>query len=302
MSKTIDIALVTEDRFEQPLNPNWNEQQIMNEDGLLIAALHVYGLTAQRVSWSNRDFDWTSVRMAVLRTPWDYFYKIDKFMVWLDKVEQQTTLLNPPQLLRWNIDKRYLLDLQYKGVAIPATRLVEKGHAWNLRDSFMEWDCREIIIKPCVGGTARHTHRIAKDGVEAGQALFDGLVAVEHFLVQPFLESILEQGEVSLLMFGGELSHAVKKTAKSGDFRVQDDFGGTVAPHTPTTAEVELAIAGLAACPVPPAYARVDMIYDATGSPVLSELEMVEPELFFRFRPEAATELATIIAGLFKGR
>ena len=296
----IDITLVTEDRYENPTEPDWYDLQILQEDGLVRNALEAHGLRVHRVSWSNPHFDWSSTKVAVLRTTWDYFYKIDAFMAWLEHAEQHTNLINSPRTLRWNTDKRYLLDLSAKGVAIPPTRLVEKGQQWDLKDSFKEWNCTAIIVKPCIGGGARHTYRIEQSEAQPMQAEMDALFLQEHFLIQPFFERILSDGEVSVLLFGGKISHAVRKSAKQGDFRVQDDFGGTVAPHQATEAECQLALDAVKACPEQPAYARADIMFDASGAPVISELELVEPELFFRFHPAAAIDLANIVAAHFR--
>lgn len=297
MKKEYDVVLLTEPRYENPQNPDWYVCQILHEDELVITALESKGLRVCRVDWSRSDFDWSSTRLAVFRTTWDYFNRFEEFSVWLDYVSKQTSLLNPYQLIRWNLNKRYLLDLAAKGIRIPPTQLVEKGSFRNLDDYFSKWNCTELIIKPCVGGTARHTYRINGNNVSEHQAILDRLSAQEDMLIQPFLTSITERGEISALMFGGEFSHAVLKKAKTGDFRVQDDFGGTVYPYDIAPEEKLLAEQAVRACLVMPAYARVDIIYDHNDQPAISELEIVEPELFFRFRPEAAGLLAGEIAG-----
>lgn len=283
-----DVILLTEPRYENPVDPTPYQQQILTEDGIVRAALEKEGLRVARVDWSRPGFDWGGTQLAVFRTTWDYFYRIHEFLPWLDDTATKTQLMNPYPLIRWNLNKRYLLDLEAKGVRIPPTRLVARGETWDLKNSFNEWNCAELIIKPCVGGTARHTYRISPEECAAQQLVFDGLCKEEDMLVQPFLTSITEVGEVSLLLFGGMYSHAVIKRAKAGDFRVQDDFGGTALPYTPTEAELQLAHQCVRACAVQPAYARVDIVYDPEGYPSVSELEMIEPELFFRFQPEAA--------------
>lgn len=286
-----DVILLTEPRYENPVDPTPYQQQILTEDGIVRSALEAQGLRVARVDWSCPNFDWGSTQLAVFRTTWDYFYRIDEFLPWLEQTTTKTQLMNPYSLIRWNLNKRYLLDLEDRGIRIPPTRLVPRGGIWNLMDSFREWDCAELIIKPCVGDTARHTYRIAPADCAAQQVIFNTLCAVEDMLVQPFLTSITVTGEVSLLLFGGKYSHAVLKRAKAGDFRVQDDFGGTAQPYTPTQAELQLAHQCVQACTLQPAYARVDIVYDQEGTPCVSELEIIEPELFFRFQPAAATLL-----------
>ena len=290
--KKYDVILLTEGRYENPSEPDWYDQQILTEDGYVMAALEHYGLKVKRLNWATPDFDWSSTRLAVFRTTWDYFDKIGKFLPWLDQVATQTELLNPYPLIRWNIDKHYLLDLQSRGVHIIPTLVVERGQPCDLADQMTRLGSKELIIKPCIAGTARHAYRINPENLEELQAIFNVLVSEEAMLVQPFQQSILEKGEVSVIVIGGIARHAVLKVAKTGDFRVHDDFGGSVHAHEMTPAERALAERAYAACWPRPAYARVDLILDDQNQPALSELEVVEPELFFRFNPDAAGLLA----------
>lgn len=114
-------------------------------------------------------------------------------------------------------------------------------------------------------------------------------------MVQRFEDGILADGEVSVVVIGGGVTHAVRKTARAGDFRVQDDHGGSVHAHEPSASERAFAEAVVAACPQLPAYARVDFVRSIDGGFRLMEVELVEPELFFRFHPPAAERLAALI-------
>jgi glutathione synthase/RimK-type ligase-like ATP-grasp enzyme len=290
--KKYDVALLTDSRYENPTDPDWYEQQILTEDGFVISALERKGLKVRRVDWASPDFDWTSTRLAVFRTTWDYFFRISEFRAWLDRAAAQTRLLNSHDLVRWNLDKHYLKDLERSNVRIVPTQTVEQGEACDLGAFFEKFDTPELIIKPCVAGAARHTYRVRPDNLTEHQVILDQLLTEEAMLVQPFLRSIPEQGEVSLIVIGDEVRHAVLKIAKPGDFRVQDDFGGTAHAHEATPAERDLALRAVAACAEKTAYARVDIVTDNEGQPALSELELIEPELFFRFNPAAAGLLA----------
>ena len=154
----------------------------------------------------------------------------------------------------------------------------------------------EAILKPAVSGAARHTYRLNAANLDAHEAVLLELLREEAMMLQPFRSSLLTQGELSLIVVGGRCTHAVRKIAKAGDFRVQDDHGGTVHPHTPAADEIAFAESAVAACPQAPLYARVDAVRDAAGALSLMELELVEPELFFRFHPPAADALAAAIA------
>jgi glutathione synthase/RimK-type ligase-like ATP-grasp enzyme len=126
-------------------------------------------------------------------------------------------------------------------------------------------------------------------------SLFKSLITNESLILQEFQESVLTEGEVSLVMLGGQFSHAVRKRAKPGDFRVQDDFGGTLHPYEPDAEEIRLAGQALQHCQELPLYARVDLIRDRHNKSCVSELELIEPELWFRRNPEAAIRMARLI-------
>jgi glutathione synthase/RimK-type ligase-like ATP-grasp enzyme len=152
------------------------------------------------------------------------------------------------------------------------------------------------VIKPAVSGAARHTYRIDARTAAAHESIFAELLEREAMLVQPFLPSIVVDGEITLVVIDGHVTHGLRKRAKPGDFRVQDDHGGTVHPHQPSAEEVELAERAIAACDPSPIYGRVDMVRDRSDRLAVMELELVEPELWFRLEPAAARRLAAALA------
>jgi len=293
-----DIALLTDHRFTaDTASPgDWYFGNILAEDGLLRAAFDGLGLSSMRVNWSHADEDWSQYRCAVFRTTWDYFDRFAEFTAWLDRVERQTRLCNPASIIRWNMDKHYLVDLAARGIRVVPSRFVERGSELHLHDLLDQTGWPEAVIKPCVSGAARHTYRVNRANAERINLIIRPLLASESFIFQPFQASIMQTGEDSLMVFGGRYSHAVRKLAKPGDFRVQDDHGGTVGPYQPTHAQIELAERAIAACDPVPAYGRVDMIRDNAGRHAIMELELIEPELWLRFHPPAAEAFATAIA------
>ncbi len=291
-----DIIILTDERYVTPDETNWYQAQLLGEERLLMAGLEARGLRTARVAWSNPDFDWSRARAAVFRSTWDYFERFAEFSAWMDRVEKTTPLFNAPELVRWNVDKHYLRDLAERGLNVPVTRFIERGETTSLREAFAACHWNEVILKPAVSGAARHTYRLNAANLDAHETVLQELLREESMIIQPFLTSVLTQGELSLIVIGGRCTHAVRKIAKPGDFRVQDDHGGTVHPHTPTADEIAFAESAVAACPQSPLYARVDAVRDASGELSLMELELVEPELFFRFHPPAADALAAAIA------
>ena len=293
-----DVALLTDSRYEAETAPNgdWYLANILSDDGLLRAALSDLGVTTVRLDWRRSDVDWSDYRSALFRTTWDYFDRFDEFSAWLARVRTQTRLCNDAELVEWNMDKHYLADLESRGVPVVPTRFVERGTTDGLRSLLEGEGWHEAVVKPCVSGAARHTYRLSSANVDEVNATVAPLLASESFMLQPFQPAIVSHGEDSLMVFGGRYSHAVRKTAKAGDFRVQDDHGGVARACEPTAAQIELAEQAMSACQPRPVYGRVDMIRDGRGGWMVMELELIEPELWLRFHPPAATAFARAFA------
>lgn len=293
--KLFDIVVLTDDRYVTPQNPDWYVQNILQEDGLVMDALKAKGYRVTRKSWSDPEFDWSSTKAVIFRTTWDYFDRYEEWKGWLEKVSQMTKMINPYELIQWNMDKHYLADLRKKGINIPETHYVEIGVVTNLAALFAQKEWTECILKPCISGAARHTYRIDLSNIHEHEPIFQKLIQDEAMMLQPFQKNVLAKGEISLMVMGGQFTHAVLKIAKPGDFRVQDDFGGTVHEYTPTSEEIAFAEKAVAACSPQPHYARVDIIRDNDDQLAVIEMEMIEPELWFRLKPEAAEVLAESI-------
>lgn len=287
-----DITLLTDSRYVNPVNPDWYVQNILEEDRLVREALEARGLTVKRTNWDNPDYDWRNTRFAVFRTTWDYFNRFSEFSDWLNRVQHLTHLINPAELIWWNLDKHYLHDLELRNIPIPPTLFIEPGEKRSLREIVSQTAWKECILKPAISGVARHTYRFMAEDVLKYESIFRELINKESMLLQEFQQPVLEKGEVTFMLFGGKYSHAVLKRARPGDFRVQDDFGGTVHHYNPTADEISFAERVVAVCNPLPVYARVDAIWDNYGRLCVSELELIEPELWFRFHHPAAQHFA----------
>lgn len=302
MAKAYDVALLTAAPYVPVAAPDdWYTQQVQLEEQLVADGLAARGLTSLRVDWADPAMDWNSVGRAVIRSTWDYFHRFDEFSCWLDAVSRHTRLINDPEIVRWNWDKRYMGDLDAAGVKVVPTRFFAAGDAPRLVEAAQEAGWEEIVLKPVVSGAGRLTFRASgRDEIEALQTTFANCLAAEAMLIQPFQPEIVTRGETSLIVIDGKYTHAVRKIARAGEFRVQDDHGGVVQPTEASSGEIEFALGAVAACPRRPTYARVDIVQTADG-PRLMELELIEPELFFRFCPEAADSLAGAIARIELG-
>jgi glutathione synthase/RimK-type ligase-like ATP-grasp enzyme len=294
------IALLTDHRYlaETAAPDDWYLGNILQDDRLLQAALRARGVSSVRVDWADSTIDWSQFACAVFRTTWDYFDRRTEFAAWLPRVARQTRLCNPASLVAWNMDKHYLADLLSAGLPIVPTQFIECGDSRPLVEwlDSSGWD--EAIVKPCVSGAARHTYRLARNNAVAVNdvdVVIRPLLADESFLLQPFQRRVLEQGEDTLMILDGHFTHAVRKLPKPGDFRVQDDHGGTLHACEPTGEQIDLALRAMAACSPTPAYGRVDMVRNARGEWVIMELELIEPELWLRRCPPAAERMADAI-------
>jgi len=297
--KKFDIVVLTDPRYVDPKKKNDYTENVLLEDRLVQNALDKTGLRTKRLSWDDPNFDWSTTHYILFRTTWDYFDRFDEFSIWLNSVSKQTKLLNPESLIRWNIDKHYLIDLEAKGVHSTPTLFIEKGSQKTLAQLHQEKNWESTVLKPTVSGAARHTYKLNPKNISKYETIFKELISQEAFMLQPFQKNIVEKGELSLVVIDGIFTHAVLKVAKKGDFRVQDDFGGSVHNYTPTNEEIEFAEKAVKACPSKPIYARVDMFTDNDGHLAVSELELIEPELWFRNNPDAADKLAAAIKNLF---
>jgi glutathione synthase/RimK-type ligase-like ATP-grasp enzyme len=259
----------------------------------LEAALRAEGLDPVAEVWTDPSVDWSSYDAVLLRAVWDYHRRYLEFTEWLGQLDKAgVKLLNDTDLVRWNADKRYLLELRERGVAIVPSQIAAGA---CLREVVAGLEGQPIVIKPTVSATAHHTIRGTAGSADLSRSIDE--LPDDVYLVQPFQPEIQSEGEWSLIFFGGEFSHAVLKRPAAGDYRVQDDFGGTAELLDPPAAVLEGSIAALAAANSrkAPVYARVDGIL-SNGRYLLMELELIEPYLFLPLATDAAARLAAVVA------
>ena len=290
--KVYDVVILTECRYINPKKIDIYIRNVLDEDDYVKVALEKLGLKVGRISWDDATFDWSTTKYILFRTTWDYFDRYPEFSTWLNKVSKQTKLLNSEKIIRWNIDKHYLLDLQKNGVHICESYFVEASESKNLQELAKQHKLTNFVLKPCISGGGRHTYKINQKNISEYEEIFSKLIVKEAIILQPFQHNIVDKGEISLMVLNGKFTHAVLKIAKKGDFRVQDDFGGTVHNYTPTQSEIEFAENAIKACVELPIYARIDIFTDNNGKLAIAEIELIEPELWFRNHPKAADELA----------
>lgn len=299
-SKSFDIVILTDSRYVDPKETNWYIDQVLLEDKLLLEELEKKNLRVCKKNWADREFDWRTTKYVIFRTTWDYFEKFDEFFLWIEMTKKKTVFINSSEIIKWNIDKHYLRFLQNKGINIAPTTFIEKNNFKSLSKLFIKSKWEKAVLKPAISGAARNTYCITMQNYTDFEDIFNKLIAKESMLLQEYLSDITLNGEISLIMIGGEYTHAVRKIAKKGDFRVQDDHGGKVIKYNAKASEIKFANKCLGACPYKTTYARVDIIYDNKKEPSLSELELIEPELWFRNNKSAASLLAKEIKRLVR--
>lgn len=254
--------------------------------------------------WDDASIDWSSFDAVILRNTWDYSARREEFLAWCARVDAVTSLLNPLPVLTWDSDKAYLRDLAGAGLPVVPTMFLAPGAdvtAWSPPTG-----CTDFVVKPSISSGSQNTMRYGVDGpVDVPRAHIAELLAQGRtVMVQPYLDSVDTAGETAVIFYGGALSHAIRK----GQMLVRDVAADrveglfvqeTIEPRTPTQAQVALAHAVLAQVPGGPEqllYARVDLIDDAAGEPMVLELELVEPSIFLTHSAGAPQRWARAIA------
>lgn len=272
---------------------------------ILGAALDRAGTQFHVCDWDDPQVDWSSYDAIFLRSPWDYPVRSTEFLAWLDRVDQITRVFNSVEVVRWNLDKRYLTELVGAGVPVIDTRFVTSGDAGALRDVLDELG-NDIVVKPNVSNGANNTARYRDAASElddmvrhVARIVATGSVA----MLQAYQPAIDAAGETGMVWLNGEFSHAFRKGAilhdepdmDNGLFAAED-----IAARTPTDAEMavgrrvmEFLRRKFGAAPL---YGRVDVIPDAAGAPQVMELELVEPSMFLQHAPGADDRVANAFA------
>lgn len=249
-----------------------------DEDADLISFLTRKGLNVVSTIWNDKNVDWNSFNIAIIKSPWDYHNNITDFLNWLDKLKSlNVQVLNPVEIIKWNSHKKYLKEIAKKGLPVIQTEYLEKGSVFEER-FFDLFNTNKLVVKPCVSAGAQNTITIDKNSSQERITEIAQLLKVEDYIVQPFVEEI-KNGEWSFLFFNGKYSHSSLKTPKQGDFRVQHYHGGNISYPEPNPLHIQQAEAYVNSLPQTTLYARVDGVV-INNSFELMELELIEPYLF----------------------
>jgi O-ureido-D-serine cyclo-ligase len=273
----------------------------------LEAAMRAVGLRPRVVDWDDPSVDWSSFDLALVRSTWDYTDRLRDFLAWVDCAASCTRVLNSPRVIRWNTDKHYLSELARAGAPVVPSGFIEPDESAEqaLRAFLASHETPEFVVKPSVGAGSRDTQRHSRDAIPAAVAQSQRLLSAgRSVLLQPYLDSVDRDGETALIYFQGRFSHAIRKAPLLLPGATTAPAIGLFAPEkitsrAPEADELSVAERVLGALPFPmPLYVRVDLIRDATNSPVLLELELTEPSLFFAQSAGSAARLSASILDL----
>lgn len=264
------------------------------DDRLVVAQLEKRGYECAVADWRDESVDWGNAGICVLRSTWDYHLHYAEFLTWLLQVSTQTTLWNDSELVRWNSNKRYLFDLQRASIPIVPTVLFEQSRPTNLNSVLDEHGWTKGILKPVVGLSTFGVRKIDRSEQDT-QIHLNNMLETSDVLLQPFIETVHERGERALVFLGREYSHTIRKSAFQ-PLAQAGEAGETL--EQPDEAELKLARQVLAEVKKPVAFARIDLIRDASGRDLLMELELVEPSLYLNMFPPAISKFADTLCQL----
>lgn len=271
------------------------------DDDLVHPELRNRGWEIEDIPWDQRGVDWNRFDVVVIRSPWDYQQHLDRFLDVLGTIETSDAMLfNPLEIVRWNITKSYLQDLKRRAAPVIPTHFLESPTAQQLQTIACDNAPGRSIIKPLVGANADDTFPFDADSGEKAFTQLAQLFSGRTALVQPFLPAVVTEGEYSVIFFNGTFSHAVLKTVKAGDYRVQEEHGGGVTPiASPDAGLVSTAQSVMRCLPELPLYARVDLVSTEDRRFLVMEVELIEPALYFRFAEDAPRVFADAIVARF---
>lgn len=266
-----------------------DQPHLTHSDAAVVPILQEKDVMVTAIPWESMT-DWSIFDMVVIRSAWNYHIHYPMFLSWLDTLEKQNVYVwNAVPTLRWNTLKTYVSAMIDRGVPMVPTRVI--SDISHIPETFLPWDT--IVIKPAVSASSYETKTYKAHDTRHWQSDIRRLLKSGPVLAQKYMESIRD-GEYSFIFFNKTYSHAVLKTPKKDDFRIQEEYGGTVTPIKPSASHIRAAQSILDHISEPLLYARVDGLI-IQGSFVLMEVELCEPELFLNSNKLAPKHFATAI-------
>jgi len=264
-------------------------------DDLIVEPLKALGWHTQTISWKAKNVQWDDYDAVIIRSPWDYQDHAEEFLKVLSDIENSSARLeNSLSIVEWNIDKIYLKSLEENTISIVPTLWKSDVSKNSINQYFNQFDTEQLVIKPRISANADNTFWLTRHNFEEFLPELESIFSNEDFMIQPFMKSVIEEGEFSVFYFNGEISHTILKTPKNDDFRVQEEHGGslsTVKPEAELLKQAERALSAIANIHTMPLYARLDYVRNA-NSFALMEAELIEPSLYFNMDAQSPERFA----------
>jgi glutathione synthase/RimK-type ligase-like ATP-grasp enzyme len=267
-----------------------NHRNLTKDDLILAAALERRATCVRPVVWTEAAPDSLACDLLLVRSVWDYHLRPQDFTRWIDEVSSTMPVLNPPEMIRWNMDKRYLREIERAGFRVPKTVFLDEGTQADLAEVMHSGGFGEAVVKPTISASAYETRRI-KQATRQQNEWLNAMLTTRPMMVQEFIPEIQSSGEWSLIFASMEFTHAAHKVPKTGDFRVQEEHGGLHKRGNPPKQALAMAQEILQRFAPEAAYCRVDLVMRGEHA-ILMELELIEPLLHFELAPEAAEVMA----------
>jgi len=242
---------------------------------LMMRLLADRGIDAELYPWDDESIKPSRFELCVLRSSWNYHDDADLFLQWVDLAESQTRLENHPEIVRWNIHKGYLTDLEEAGLTIVPTVFVERGDELPLEALLEGKGWADVVIKPCISAGSSNTRRFQADAFDDADAFLLRYTPHRDMMIQPYLKSVESGGERSVIFINGSCTHVIEKEPR---FHDQDESVSDAKPVSAEEFGMMQRLLGL--LPEPVLYARLDTMLSDDGSRLISEFELIEPSLF----------------------
>lgn len=281
--KTLDIAILVSEKF--------NKNQAFRDDLILQEALQNCGHRGEIVVWDDPAVDFNQYDLAIIRSCWDYDTRLEEFLSKMEVISHQLLLVNSYDLVKWNSDKSYLLELAQRGIAVIPSQIIH-----SLSEVSIPCHWQQVVVKPTVSASGKDTSRYFSyelDSIrKACQALLD-----KHKvpILQKYIASVETKGELSSVVIDSKITHTMVKTPAEGNFLVHDHYGGTSLVKLIGQGEEDYIRGILAKLDQIPLYMRIDYLPNPEGGFFLLELEEIEPGLYLSENKESPRLLAKAI-------
>jgi glutathione synthase/RimK-type ligase-like ATP-grasp enzyme len=259
-------------------------------DNLIVYPLEKMGWVCNQVPWDTSELiDWDQYDSVIIRSTWNYQKNFLKFINVLKEINSSSAdLQNPIDIVEWNSNKQYLKDLEDKNIKIVPSQWFNNFIPKEIVQSFLNFNSKKIIIKPCISANADYTYILEEKTALSKLNILKKYFIDKEFIIQPFIQDIKNEGEYSLVYFGNTLSHVLLKTPKVGDFRVQEEHGGTLKSiKNPEQSLIHFGSKVINNLPRVCLYSRVDIVRSKNKF-LLMEVELIEPSLYFNMDPKSA--------------